>query len=608
MIAAAIGIEYEDRSMNMIRSPRRRRTLSGLVLASLFSPLGWSSTLQADRLADALGIIPDEAVAWMVIPSLSALNADLGDMLDRANRPELAVAGRPIDVIISQFGIAAGFDERGSLAAWAGSGESLAEGEGVVAVPVEDATRFIDANFKPDAAEGASAHRTRDGETVHLKVAEEHVLIASRADLLAAWKPGTTVVDELSKGFGPDALRAMRQADVVMRVDGGTLQATRNAAIEAAEANAPAAGMAGMADLGMGSMIDRLGSDAAELVIAIDVDALAIGVRSWTRFDADGPMSALAAKIEAPAGRASESVLRRLPNQRFYMAMGVDFDGLGGYPGMMGLLSALDVDATVMPAWMSTIGPSMHGMEFAMYPSKLGVAMGGALNDASLILLTDDPDAVRSAMASAVPAMSGVTGALERKTSWQNDVKQRKGGVADEFEMSAAIAKAKQRDDSGTVGDASLQLTVEKMMFGPRGLKGLGRVVGGGYVMTFSRRPDVLARAVEAGVGAPGLDADPTLTSMRPWLPANSDVEMFIDVGQLGRLARQVASLVPGADGMVPELPTDMPPIGFGLSFGPVDGEARLEWAMVVPSEVVGLAVGNAISQAMGNVRGEGGG
>ena len=79
----------------------------------------------------------------------------------------------------------------------------------------------------------------------------------------------------------------------------------------------------------------------------------------------------------APVAPASESVLGRLPNQRFYMAMGVDFDGLGGYAGMMGLLSALDVDATVMPAWMSTIGPSMHGMEFAMYPSKLGVAMGG---------------------------------------------------------------------------------------------------------------------------------------------------------------------------------------------------------------------------------------
>ena len=608
MIAAEIGIEYEDRSLTMIRFPRRRKALSGLVLATLFGPLGWSATLHADRLADALEIVPDDAVAWMVIPSLSALNADLGDMLDRANRPELAVAGRPIDVIISQFGIAAGFDERGSLAAWAESGESLSNGDGVVAVPVEDATRFIDANFEADASEGASAHRTRDGEIVHLKVADAHVLIASREDLLTAWKPSRTLADGLSKGFGPDATKGMRQADVVIRIDGGTLQSTRDAAIDAAEANAPAAGMAGLADFGMGSMIDRLGSDAAELVIAVDVDALAIGVRSWTRFDAGGPMSALAAKIEAPAAGASESVLDRLPNQRFYMAMGVDFDGLGGYPGMMELLSVMDVDATIMPDWMSKIGPSMHGMEFAMYPSKLGVAMGGALNDASLILLTDDPDAVRSAMADAVPAMSGVTGALERKTTWQNDVKQRKGGVADEFEMTAAIAKAKQRDDSGTVGDASLQLTIEKMMFGPRGLKGLGRVVGGGYVMTFSRRPDVLARAVEAGTTAPGLDADPTLTSMRSWLPANPDVEMFIDVGQLGRLARQVASLVPGADGLVPELPTDMPPIGFGLAFGPADGEARLEWAMVVPSEVVGLAVGNAISQAMGDVRGEGGG
>lgn len=608
MIAAGIGIEYEDRSLTMIRISRRRRSLSALVLATLFGPLGWSSTIHADRLADALGIVPDDAVAWMVIPSLSALNADLGDMLDRANRPELAVAGRPIDVIISQFGIAAGFDERGSLAAWAESGESLADGDGVVAIPVEDATRFIEANFDADAAEGDSAHRTRDGEVVHLKVVEAHVLIASREDLLASWKPSERLADELAKGFGPDASKGMRQADILVRIDGGTLQSTRAAVIEAAEANAPAAGMAGMADLGMGSMIDRLGSDAAELVLAVDVDALAIGVRSWTRFDAGGPMSALATKIGPPAGGASGSVLGRLPSQRFYMAMGVDFDGLGGYAGMMELLSALDVDAAMVPGWMSTIGPSMHGMEFAMYPSKLGVAMGGALNDASLVLLTEDPESVRSAMAEAVPAMSGVTGALERKTTWQNDVKQRKGGVADEFEMTAAIAKANQRDDSGTVGDASLQLTVEKMMFGPRGLKGLGQVVGGGYVMTFSRRPDVLARAVEAGVTAPGLDSDPTLTSMRSWLPTNPDVEMFIDVGQLGRLARQVASLVPGADGMVPELPTDMPPIGFGLAFGRAGEEARLEWAMVVPSEVVGLAVGNAISQAMGDVRGEGGG
>ena len=608
MIAAAIGIEYEDRSMNMIRSSRRRRGLSAFTIATVLGPFGWASTLHGDRFADALDIVPGDAVAWLVIPSLSALNADLGDLLDRANRPELAVAGRPLDVIISQFGIAAGFDERGSLAAWSRSGESLADGDGVVAVPVEDATRFIDANFEADAAEGPSAHRTRDGEIVHLKVAAGHVLISPREDLLAAWKPSVGMADELAGRFDADAMDGMRQADLVLRIDGGTLQSTRAAAIAAAEANVPATGMAGMGDLGMGSMVDRLGSDAAELVIALDVDALAIGIRGWTRFDADGPMSALASRIDAANGDASNAVLGRLPNQAFYMAMGVDLDGLGGYSGMMGLLAALDVDTTVMPGWMSRIGPSMRGVEFAMYPSKLGVAMGGALNDASLILLTDDPDAVRATMADAVPAMSGVTGALERKTAWRSDVEQRRGGVADEFEMSAAIAKANQRDDTGTVGEASMQLTAEKMMFGPRGLKGLGRVVGGGYVMTFSRRPDVLARASEAGVSAPGLDEDPVLTSMRSWLPTDPDVEMFIDVGQLGRLARQVASLVPGADGVVPELPTDMPPIGFGLSFGPVADAAHLEWAMVLPSEVVGIAVGSVISEAMGNLRGEGGG
>ena len=555
--------------------------LSFLVVSSTFG-----RTAIADRLAEALGLVPSNAVAWAVIPSMSGLNADLADMLDRANRPELAVAGRPIDVLVSQFGIAAGFDERGSLVAWTTTAEAMTEGEGVIAIPVEDSERFIKANFDPDPKQEPMAYRSKAGKKVFLKSVDTHVLITARRDFLDDWKPDTGTSAALKARFGAGVAKEMRTTDLLMWIDGGVLAKTREAAIAAVESSELEVGMAG---LGGNELIQRLGDDVEDFAISVDVDALAIGLRSWTRFSSGGAWSNLAKSATSGLDRP---LLDRLPRQAFYMAMGVDFAGFGGYQGMLDVLGVLDIDTAMLPEWMAVIGPSMRGMEFAMYPSKLGVAMGGALNDASLLMDTTDPDALRSAIGTSIKEMQGVTGAIERKTVWEADVTQRKGGTADEFAMTGEIAPASQRTDEATVGDASLQLTVEKMLLGPRGLKGFGQTINDGYVMTFSRRPDVLQRSIEAGTTGGGLAVDPVLASMQSWLPADPDFEMFIDVGQLGKLARQIAALFPGAAGMIPELPLTMPPIGVGVAFGLVEEKASLEWSLVVPSEVVGAAVG----------------
>ena len=86
---------------------------------------------------------------------------------------------------------------------------------------------------------------------------------------------------------------------------------------------------------------------------------------------------------------------------------------------------------------------------------------------------------------------------------------------------------------------------------------------------------------------------------MREWLPAKPGLEMFLDVGRLVGLARQVASLVPGADGMIPEVPQAMPPIGFAMGLRRIESDAVLGWGLVVPSEVMGAAIGTGIEQAM---------
>ena len=135
--------------------PGRRVAVAGVGYSTIGRNTGLTNdelVVQACKAAldDALKLVPDDAVAWMVGPSLSRLNADLGDLIDRADRPELAVAGRPVDVLVSQFGMAVGFDERGSLATWSPTIEDLLDGQGVVAVPVEDAARFLSGNFSED--------------------------------------------------------------------------------------------------------------------------------------------------------------------------------------------------------------------------------------------------------------------------------------------------------------------------------------------------------------------------------------------------------------------------------------------------------------------------
>ena len=156
-----------------------------LVAASFPSP-----SAHGDSLDGVLRLIPDKAVAWMACSSLSRLNADLGDLIDRADRPELAVAGRPMDVLVSQFGVAVGFDERGAFATWSPTTADLLQGRGVVAMPVEDATRFIAGNFTAEPDSGKNALRTRDGRLLFSRTLEKHVLLASDNEFLTGWKPG----------------------------------------------------------------------------------------------------------------------------------------------------------------------------------------------------------------------------------------------------------------------------------------------------------------------------------------------------------------------------------------------------------------------------------
>ncbi len=346
--------------------------------------------------------------------------------------------------------------------------------------------------------------------------------------------------------------------------------------------------------------LEAMAGGAADVAIAIDADALALGVRGWTRYAADSPIATLASE-----GRpVPRPVLSALPEGPYYLAFGLDVASFGGASGIERIAGMMGDD--LLDSLLMSFVRDVDAIAFATRPSKLGVAMGGMLNDASLVYVASDPQATRDAFESAMLGIDGVDGAIARSAAITRDATQRRGGVADEITMTADIAPESDRQPDARVGDASIQLTAERMIFGPRGWLGLGRVVDGAYVVTFSRRPDVMQATADAadgiaGVGADGrgLAIDPTLVAMRGWLPDAPGLEVFIDVGRLTGLARQVASLIPGAEAAIPEVPETMPPIGFGLALRPVDGEARVSWGLVVPSEVIGAAVGAGMRQMM---------
>ncbi len=559
------------------------RTIQPLVVCLLLLSSPWRPAA-ADDLAGVLDLVPPDAVAWAVSPSLSRLNADLSDLIDRANRPELAIAGRPVDVVVSQFGVAAGFDERGAFAIWSPSIEDLQLGAGVVAVPVEDAKRFLEANFEPEPDGGPGAVRRPDGTLLFSRTLAGHVLLAPRRDLVDAWKASDTGVRRLTDAFGAPALDDMRRADLLLRIEGEAVERLQSLARAQAEAGAAAElpfDLAGLAD-----RVQEASGGVEDIVVGLDADALALGVRGWTRYAAESDVAEV-----AQAATAGGSPLADLPRGPFYFAGGIDLAAFGGVEGFDRLRAVLG-DALPVPADPG-VSDTVSAISFVVRPSKLGVAMGGILNDASLVIATEDPEEVRALVEQAVRAADGVDGAIERSASFERSVEQRKGGVADQITMRSELAPKEKREADARVGDASIELTATRLVVGPRGLQGLGRIVDDTYVVTFSRRPDVMERTEAAIRGKDGLDDDPVLSSMASWLPPDPGLEMFLDLGRLADLARQVAKLVPGADQAIPKLGDAMPPVGFGLGLVQGDaGSARIEWGAVVPSEVIGTLVG----------------
>ena len=313
----------------------------------------------------------------------------------------------------------------------------------------------------------------------------------------------------------------------------------------------------------------------ADGVVVLDVDPLGIFVAT---IGVAEPSSALAAVTAGGEGRPAK--FDRIPQKDFYLALAADIDGLGGAAKFGELVDLAGIPRTTLPEWFFTEGADLRALQFAAYPSKLGVAIGGALNDSSLFVASRDPARTMARIKQSIESLAGETDGIRREPSWNTEKKLKSGEVVTAFEVKETIVDASKRPP------LDYERLIKQFIVGSRGLNGLAKQLGDGVVLTFSQRPDVYSRALEAASGTKSLAGDDTVQSIEAWMPASRDVEAMVGIGRIVQLGTQIASsFVSEAQlkSMIPEIEADAPPIGASIELG----GGRVRSVFVVPVQVI---------------------
>lgn len=542
---------------------------------------------RGDSFDNAAMLVPPNATSVLLVPNPKAASDDLQLAIDRMGRAETGMGGRPIDLLRARLGIGAGFDDRGPVAVWTEPQDGALVF--VAALPVTDAGAFMQAFLVPAPAAGADAYTMKGvPQPVFARALGKHVLLAQDARSARAYDPKEGIGATLAAHLGARGMAIARAGDACAWAGGAVFMqsaaALRAVSPEAAaDAGVPLGGDGPMTREQLIKARDRSAELLAQVtdgLIALDFDALAVGVRSFARFSAEGEI-ARAIPAAGATPRKPAAALGMLPAAPFYGAMGIDVAGMGGMAHVRSFLATIPGSQRVpLPEWLDAVQDKVTALQVAAYPSKLSILAGGVLNDSSFVVVTTDPPAVKAALQKWILAQAGESDGIRREPVWEA-VRELKNGVS-------TSAFAVKEVVTGPGGDAMTRLT-RQVVVGTRGLHGFAKEVPGALVVTFSQRMDVQERAVAAATGgeAKTLGTNSVVRAMAPWLVPDPDIVAFIGVAELMNAARQVASAMPGGgEAMIPPAPATMEPIATALRAK----DGTWEAALVVPSSV--LAVG----------------
>ena len=588
---------------------RRRIPALAACIALFAGPMASAGQEEVDR---ALGWIPENAISFILVPSVKAASDDLAALVEATGQGGFLAMGRPIDVLKAQFGIGANLDEKAPIVAYfppappkpdaaaapaveaADAPQPAAMRQPVVVLGVTDADAFLTANLTAAPDKGEGAYTTSNGTIVYARKLEGRVALGPTVESLPA-EGARSILERFRARMKPDEAEWLARADLVAWGSRDALHAAAEAGRQIDIPDEAAAAAPG----GLGASREQQeafrakGLEVMDMladgVIVVDIDPLGLFIASVGVAEPSSRLAAITA-----GGDGTPAKFDRLPQNDFYLAVSANLDGLGGAAKFGELLDFTSIPRSVVPEWIFTEGADLRSVQLAAYPSKLGVAIGGALNDSALFISSRNPERTVARIKQSVEGFAGESMGVRREPSWTAEKKLKSGDTAIAFELKETVVDAAQRPG------LDFERLAKQFIFGSRGLNGLIRQSSDGVVVTFSQRPDVFTRAVEASQGSKTLAGDATVQSIEEWLPAQRDVELMIGLGQLVALGRQIASSFVSEEQIkatVPEVDKGAEPVAVTVDVG----EGRVRSVVVVPAAVLKIAASFGGRAAAGN-------
>lgn len=583
----------------------RRRQIATLAACTAFfvGPSVFGGQEEVDR---ALGWIPENAISFVLVPSVKAASDDLAALVEATGQGGFLAMGRPIDVLKAQFGLGANLDEKAPIVAFfppappkaaaepGAAPAAMSELRPVIVLGVTDADAFLAANLTAAPDKGEGAFTTSNGLVVFARKLDGRVALGPTVESLPA-EGARSILERFRARMKPDEAEWLARADLVAWGSRDALHAAAEAGrqIDIPDEAASAAPGGFAASREQQEAFRAKGLEVMDMladgIIVADIDPLGLFIATVGIAEPSSRLAAITA-----GGDGTPAKFDRLPQNDFYLALSANLDGVGGAAKFGELLDFASIPRSVMPEWIFTEGADLRSVQLAAYPSKLGVAIGGALNDSALFISSRDPERTVARIKQSVEGFAGESMGVRREPSWTAEKKLKSGDTAIAFELKETVVDAAQRPG------LDFERLIKQFIFGSRGLNGLIRPSTDGVVVTFSQRPDVFARAVEASQGSKTLAGDATVQSIEEWLPAQRDVELMIGLGQLVALGRQIASSFVSEEQIkatVPEVDKGAEPVAVTVDVG----EGRVRSVVVLPAAVLKIAASFGGRAAQGN-------
>ena len=539
----------------------------------------------------AIDLAPVDAVSLAVVPDAKSLGEDMGELAAKLQRMQALTEMKPLDLLKSQLGVGPGMNDRGAFVAWfvVAADQSL---QWCALIPTTDSAQFLQANFEATPATAPDAFSWR-GKTVYAKSIDGWVVVSQNADLARSYvsKPG--LVERLKNRLGERGFSLLCDGDIGLWAGPQSLADIRNAGQQAAKAMEGATATPNEKDISKPDTkadtkiqqqtssrdrVTKLMEGLTDGVTSIDVDPLGVLVRTYAVLD---PASELGKS--ARGGAHVGANLNRLPRGPFVVAVSANMAGLGGTQAFLDLAAQIPGGEQV-PAWVEQNKNLASAIQFAIYPSKLGVVGGGLLNEAMLWIATTDSAKAKSVLEQWMLSLSGEVDGQKRDATWEKD-RVLKNGISTDAYAIKDIPLPKNGQPARKSNP--MERIVRSLMYGPKGPNGFVKTFPDGVFVTFSQRPDVIEKAVNCATGTSSLESDAVLRALRGWMMPKPDALAFVGVGSLLNVVRQAANAFPMGGIEIPDAPPDLEPIAFALS---VDS-SKIETSTMIPTNVIGVVV-----------------